>query len=355
MIGIIGGYGNIGKEIVKLLISRGHYDITIGSRQQHLDPTDNALADIPWCSVNIENRKSIYDFMEKHSIIINSAGPSSALSLKVAECARDVGCHLIDCGYNSELPHLSLKDTNQSILYNIGTVPGLSELLPLAVAEDFEHVHEFLHFYSIIGKFTRTAATDFIGGLFTNNGSNKSTMSGNTVKLEDISPFFKNIERMIRYGNSETDQVQKRINCSNAEWYNVICGKNMDAFLKYSLRKFFSEKEKLITELCLATEMDSLVTSENISFLIKMKGINKKREVLQKQYYLQAPSQKIVSASFCVAVSECLLENNIYTGIGGIEKIKNPVTVLEKIQQYDGIEFKTMDWTEINETEEGML
>ncbi|GLC83296.1 saccharopine dehydrogenase NADP-binding domain-containing protein [Lacrimispora brassicae] len=349
MIGVIGGYGNIGREVVKLLTERGYKGITVGSRRQNLEDP------ISWSYVNIEEEESLFHFMNRHSIVINTAGPSSLLSLKAAECALKAGCHYIDCGYNREVTRLSVKDTSQCILYNMGSIPGFSEILPLVFREDFTQVERFRHFYSITGKFTRTAAIDFIAGVFSGNGGMTLPAAGKIPELDGLQPFYKNAERILPYENADTAQIQEIMKSPEAQWYHVICGSNINAFYKDLLKKYFQGREKLAAELCLAAERDHILIPSQVTFLLEMEGINREGEPQKNLYYLQAPGQSKLSAAFCTAVCECLLEGSIEPGIGWIEKLTDPAAVFGKVKQYGLLSLKKIVNAALEEKEEGVL
>lgn len=355
MVGVIGGYGNIGRKIIKLLIQRGHTQIRIGSRKQADLSKEPIFKDIEWQTLDINDEKNLHQFMAQHTVVLNVAGPSSHLSLKVAKCAREIGCHLIDCGYNHQMSKLTLKTPDQSILYNMGAVPGLSELLPLALANEFQSLEDFYHCYSITGTFTKIAATDFIEGLLNNRENKLPLLSEDKLNLNDAIHFFTEGRRLVRYENQETNLVNQKLKCNSGQWYNVICGSNTETFFKETIGKFYSEKEKLITELCLASEMDSQFIEAQIAFYLKMSGQNRSGDSIQKHYYLKAPSQQMASASFCVATYESLLEGNIESGIGSIEKIKNPTSVLEKVIDHAFVDFSSLDSGEIPEEDCGEL
>lgn len=349
MIGVIGGYGNIGREVIQLLTKRGYERITVGSRRQ------NPENPISWSYVNIEEEESLLHFMNRHFIVINTAGPSSLLSLKAAECALKSGCHYIDCGYNREVTRLSVKDKAQCMLYNMGSVPGFSELLPLVFQGDLLRPQRFRHFYSITGKFTQTAAIDFMAGIFNGNGGVSLRTAGKIPEISEIQPFYKNAERMIPYENADTARVQEMMNGVEAQWYHVICGSNINAFYKNLVKRYAQDREKLAADLCLAAELDHMLLPSQVTFLLEMEGINREGKPQKNLYYLQAPGQSKLSAAFCTAVCECLLEGCIEPGIGWIEKLTDPVAVFEKVKQFGLVSLKKTVHGALEEKEEGVL
>lgn len=349
MIGVIGGYGDIGRQVIQLLTKRGYKDITIGSRSQKVND------EIPWSYVDIEKEESLFSFMNRHFIVINTAGPSSQLSLKAAKCALKAGCHYIDCGYDREMDRLTAENTTQCILYHMGSVPGFSELLPLVFQDDFARVLKFRHFYSITGKFTRTAAMDFMAGIFKGNGGMPLGAADKIPELRELQQYYSHAERILPYQNDHTAQVQKRMNGGKAQWYHVICGSNINAFYKELLKKYVQDRETLADELCQAAERDSRLLSSQAAFLLEMEGINHEEEPQKNLYFLQAPGQSRLSAAFCTGVCECLLEGCIKPGIGWIDKLTDPAAVFEKVKQYGLINVKKMVHTGLDEEEEGLL
>ncbi|WP_054741840.1 saccharopine dehydrogenase NADP-binding domain-containing protein [Cellulosilyticum ruminicola] len=324
MIGVLGGYGNIGKEVVKLLIHLGYTDIMIGSRTHHTfeDERDQILNEVIWEELNIKDEESLCTFMRKNEVIINAAGPSSQLSLIVARCAKNMGNHVIDCGFHEEIKNLKQEEMAQSVLYNMGSVPGVSEILPLVFKRDFKEIQSFIHFYGVRGAFTESAAADFIEGVIKHTGNTVSKVLDNTPSMKDILPFFEDVRRMIPYINEDTVKIEEKLNCHLAQWYTVISGENTVAFFKDMLRGYFVDKNKLAVQLSLASELDMMGKKESIKFLIEMNGINQFGEEKHQIYIITAPSQKVLSAAFMVAIYESLKEDCIESGVGSMEKIK---------------------------------
>lgn len=342
MIGVIGGYGNIGKEVVKLLQIYEVGAVTVGSRWQHHQA-------VPWCYADIEDEASLLAFMKQHQVVINTAGPSSVLSLQTAACAIKAGCHLIDCGFHPGIAGLTTVFPEQSVLSGMGTVPGFSELLPLVLQKEFAGIEQFQHFYNITGRFTKTAAIDFIAGVFSSFG--RSAAPANAVPdLAKIQPFFPAAIRIMPYQSAETALLGDR-----GSWYQVICGSKMNQFYQDLLKRYVQNRGRLEEELCLAAELDSLMIPEQVTFLVDIQGFDQYGQRQQRSDWLRAPGQAQLSAAFAVAVCEVLLAGGIEPGVGGINKIRNPAQVLEQMLKYQILTVATQVSAALTDQEEGVL
>ena len=192
-------------------------------------------------------------------------------------------------------------------------------------------------------------------GIVINAGMKNSDGLEPLPELKEILPFFHDAKRIIPYETEDTARMQARMNCPSAKWYTVIRDETTNRFLKEVQRKRLSGKENLVTELCLASELGSMDKTEAITFLLELNGIGHDGKPKRCLYYLEAPGQKVLSAAFVVAVYESLLEKGILSGIGGSEKIKDPLSVFNKMQQYGVMDLQIIPDAQLTDSEEGFL
>ena len=134
MIGVIGGTGRVGRECLRYLHENTAFGLLIGERK----PPREALPG-SFLSVDVFDEASLARFCGQCSLVINCAGPASAVRERVAAAALAGGCHYVDPGgYTPLFPILSsrrpeIRAKRLTFLLTLGILPGLSELFPVYV------------------------------------------------------------------------------------------------------------------------------------------------------------------------------------------------------------------------------
>ncbi len=137
--GIVGGYGATGRMVASALCRYSAAQILVGGRDLG---KGKALAGefesrASAVQVDVLDDRSLGDFCNRCSIVINCAGPVMALQDRVAQAAFRARCHYIDAAGMSVvkermLPHRQeIEDLGLSFVVSAGWNPGLSELLPV--------------------------------------------------------------------------------------------------------------------------------------------------------------------------------------------------------------------------------
>ena len=115
---------------------------------------------------------SLARFCGQCFLVINCAGPASAVRERVAAAALAGGCHYVDPGgYTPLFPILSsrrpeIRAKRLTFLLTLGILPGLSELFPVYVARTcFDRVEGFE--YACVGRdrWTFPSAWDIAWGV----------------------------------------------------------------------------------------------------------------------------------------------------------------------------------------------
>ena len=152
MIGVIGGTGRVGRECLRYLHENTAFGLLIGGRK----PPREALPG-SFLSVDVFDEASLARFCGQCSLVINCAGPASAVRERVAAAALAGGCHYVDPGgYTPLFPILSsrrpeIRAKRLTFLLTLGILPGLSELFPVYVARTcFDQVEGFE--YACVGR-----------------------------------------------------------------------------------------------------------------------------------------------------------------------------------------------------------
>lgn len=134
-VGIVGGYGAIGKIISEELLNHTDCRLRIGGRdQEKIDKRVMAIgARASGKKVDIYNENEMELFCEGCELIINCTGPSWIIKDQVIKYALKAGCHYVDPGIwhdSTNLYKRSFEKRGLTGLLYAGWVPGLTGLLP---------------------------------------------------------------------------------------------------------------------------------------------------------------------------------------------------------------------------------
>ncbi len=167
MIGVIGGTGRVGRECLRYLHEHTDCGLLVGGRKLPREPLPGSFR-----LVDVFDEGSLARFCGQCSLIVNCAGPASAVRERAAVAALAGGCHYVDPGGYTPLFSLlssrvqEIRARGLTFLLTLGILPGLSELLPVYVAqEDFDQAEGFE--YASVGRdrWTFPSAYDIAWGI----------------------------------------------------------------------------------------------------------------------------------------------------------------------------------------------
>ena len=128
-IGILGASGSAGKGAADVLKGKDGIELKLGCR--HIETLSKETENVELCSVDIERKNELDDFVKNCDCVINCAGPSWKIKGSAAEACFHYQIPYIDvAGGNSfinDLNSLNNVDKNTGIT-SAGVYPGLSEL-----------------------------------------------------------------------------------------------------------------------------------------------------------------------------------------------------------------------------------
>ena len=363
MIGIVGGYGDIGKKISEKLSHK--HKVMIGGRNASLNKGLFAGDEnITFKNVDISNYDSLSGFAEKCELIINCAGPSWKVKGLVELCCIRKKIHLLDIGYPEKMNNLQSMEVGSTILYGVGTCPGFSELLQVYLGNFFDQLEELNTYFGGRDCFTRTAAEDYLHGITGRKNvplatwkqgkvSFNSGMRKNNVEL----PFFEETVNIYPYLDDESLFVANKLKPLNASWNLVIEGDKMNGILDMA-RILYPERRKAAIELlCTGSALETMGKGTYIIFLVEGQGFingNKSKKTL----FLRAESQPELTSIVVTNIANKILEGKIEIGLKPLSKIE-PVNefVNEFIDAEYGFKSCILDNSidELNDLQEGEI
>ena len=167
MIGILGAYGAVGIWATRFIRNNSDYRLRIGGRNIEKAPSElrSEWNDAEWTKVDVSNKKSVEQFMDGCEIILDCAKLSEAQTVLMDEIAEAKNTPILHLGIEG----FKRKESEVSIIYGAGCIPGLSGLIPQYLAQRFDHVKSLEFYYGGLGAFSYTAANDFIDSLHNDN------------------------------------------------------------------------------------------------------------------------------------------------------------------------------------------
>ncbi|MCO7610621.1 saccharopine dehydrogenase NADP-binding domain-containing protein [Pseudomonas chlororaphis] len=164
VIGLVGAYGSVGRQVAQLLAPR--FALRLGGRDrqraEQLNQQVGARAEVR--VLDLWQPQSLADFCAGCALVINCAGPSYRILDRVARAALAAGADYLDVGGDDPL-HERLSGqvpAGRRVLLSAGMLPGLSGLFPRLLAQSFQRVDAMRCYAGGLGRLSATAAEDFL-------------------------------------------------------------------------------------------------------------------------------------------------------------------------------------------------
>lgn len=281
MIGIIGGYGEVGIHACRLLQQCQSQSLKIGGRNPERGKRDfgHLFPEATWEQVDMHNEESLDRFAEACDLVLNCAGPSHRVSKRIARVCIKKGCHFVDAGFERGMEDLKLIKDGQAVLYAAGATPGLSGLLPFWFARQFDKVDNALTYTIALDKFTPTGAEDYLEGVLDETNApmaawrNGALMRGVLKREPGITlPFFEHEITAYPIFDDETLHIAKKLKLSDGRWYFATVGDKTPAALDTASINYQKSPQETIEKLCLASSLDMAGRTPCFNQLIQFDG-----------------------------------------------------------------------------------
>lgn len=346
MIGIVGGYGDVGRHVAKTLLDHS-LPIRIGGRNalslRQCD--DEMLTNAEWTNVDITDEKSVRLFIADCDLIVNCVGPSYRTSARLAEICWQEGVNLVDAGYDPRMDKMRELRTSPtvSIVYAAGTSPGLTGLLPRWMARSYQKLTSLVVYYGGLGKFTKAAAEDYLAGMENGYSEPLAAWKEGAKRTSALSrqtgimlPSFVREVGVYPYFDAEAAFVARSIGIDDGEWYLAVDGERMLAALPEARAMYGADSEKAANMLCQATALDAAGRSPYMNILVQMSGVDHGGD-LTRTLLLNADSPTRLTGTTVAATALAIRSGAIPPGICPLSEIPDPVPVMTNVQEADTI------------------
>ncbi|MEU6479087.1 saccharopine dehydrogenase NADP-binding domain-containing protein [Streptomyces sp. NPDC047017] len=273
MIGVIGGYGDVGAHTVLALLRAGH-PVRVGGR--------SATAAAEFCArplpagapvehrvVDVRDGDSVAAFSDGLSVLVNCAGPSHLTGATAACAALRTGVDYVDAAGDDAL-HAVLDDgryrhAGRSAVLSAGLRPGLTGLFPRAVARwaraagtsrpDTVTVRT-----RVLDLFTTTSALEYLHGAsaigpgplaaWRDGAPRRRALTRRTVT--DL-PFFPGTGTELPQLCAEDARTARALGVRDGDWLTLIQGEHVLAALD---RVHVLPPDEAAHRLCRAARLD---------------------------------------------------------------------------------------------------
>lgn len=339
MIGIIGGYGDVGLQALRLLNEWGKQPLRIGGRQPETAQAQLGpkFSQAEWVKVDIEDDRSLEVFLHGCNLIINCAGPSHQTALRVARMCLTKGCHHVDAGIDKSLARLRGMPQSSVVLYAAGATPGLSGLLPRWLAKAFDQVESIVCYTGALDRFTASAAEDYLAGVA--DTSNRPLVAWRNGACQAAAlrrrsgvtlPFFSREVTLYPYFDEEAEFVAASLLLQAGEWYIVSDGSHVPAVLEEARFQFLSDRKDAVQRLCTASAFDLAGRQSYMNFITQLNGM-KNGAAITRTLVLQADRPSVVTGLTAAAAGIAVLEGEIPAGVRPLAEIPDPDKVLARL------------------------
>lgn len=339
MIGIIGGYGDVGLQAARMLKEWGKHPLRLGGRNPETARANlgEEFPQAEWVQVDIEDDRSLESFLKGCELIVNCAGPSHRTAARVAEMCSAKGCHHVDAGVDQGLERMRETPHGTVALYAAGATPGLSGLLPRWLAKYFDKVDAMLYFTGALDRFTASAAEDYLAGV-SGKGNEPLAAWKNGVRRSSVLrrrfgaalPLFPREVALYPYFDAEAEFVAVSLALRDGEWYIAIDGNHVPPVLEEACSQFLTDRQSAVKNLCTATELDSAGREKYINFIIQLSGIKNGAQIT-RTLVLQADRPSILTGSVAAAAGIAVLEREIPFGVRPLAEIPDPDRVIIRL------------------------
>jgi len=332
VIGLVGGYGAVGRATARLLRSWGGVRMRLGGRnpataeefiRNELGGGEEAAA------LDIYDPAALAGFCAGCSVVVNCAGPSYRVLDRVARAAFAAGADYVDPGGDEPLHHrlagLELAKAGRTAVLTAGMMPGLSGILPRWLArQGFGRSRKITAYVGGRGRLTPVSAADYLLSLAAAaSDSLAAWRAGARVAraLEPLTdaalPFFPPGVTAYPFLSAETERVARALKLDEVSWYNVFEGGHMLAALG-RLQGATAAREDLsagIAELSQAAELDLFGKDPYQLFMLRMEGETEDCSPLSRTVMLRAVDAHELTGTITAFAVALVLERKVAPGL----------------------------------------
>jgi len=334
MIGVIGGYGNIGTYTINALLELGEENIKVGGRNRKKSKLVFPM--LPFQNVDVKNEEEIEQFVKDCSIIVNCTGPSARGRSIVTEVCKRKKMHLVDVGMSEmEFSMKIRRETTATFVHGAGASPGFSSLITRWGGEKLGNVRSIEVYMGFLDTFTRTAAEDYMHGVFGSFNLNGKCWRDSKVCISDLCkekknlPYFQTESTIIPFFDTESEYVATNMNISSGKWYTVIDEPSIEECLLKIQKEYFNDLDAAVDKLCSVTRIATLGRKNYMNLLIQYNTEKQTKDTVVVLSNGPAELSGYTAAATVLAIKDRELE----TGEYALAQLKDPNIIIRKLKK----------------------
>ncbi|WP_018680596.1 saccharopine dehydrogenase NADP-binding domain-containing protein [Actinokineospora enzanensis] len=237
-IGVVGGYGAVGRAAVRLLGREYSGPLRVGGRsveravavvREDLGGAGEAQA------VDVYDPVALADFCRGCDLVVNASGASYQVLDRVAVAAFAAGADYVDAGGDEPLhDRLTAADpaaSGRRALVTAGMMPGLTGLLPRLLATTVPQPRELTAYVGVMDRLTPQGAVDYLLSLGDREAESRAAWLGGRLvpralpPLADVHlPRFPGPVSAFPYLGYEARRLAVDLGLDTVRWYSVFDG-----------------------------------------------------------------------------------------------------------------------------------
>ena len=322
-IGVIGGYGSVGRATVAQLRAWGLGPIVVAGR----DPTK---ADV---MVDMNESATLERFCASLRLVVNCAASSSRIRAMVADAAAANGVPYVDPGGDEPVYELlSGRAHAEPVVLSAGMLPGLTGLLPRQLV--VERGSRLVCYVGGQDRFSLGAATDYLAVV---NGSAGRTFAvwrnGSRVEragvpaIEGAVPYFSEPASGVPYLSPEMERLARRLDLTELVFYTVFPGTRLRATLA-AAHTDSVDAEAVVR----ASELDLFGRSRYQRLVFQLRG-----EPTMPTMVLSGKGSSEMTGATAAMTGLAVLEGAVSPGVHFAADVLDPAWAKEKLLTADAV------------------
>ncbi|MFI9324529.1 saccharopine dehydrogenase NADP-binding domain-containing protein [Kitasatospora aureofaciens] len=246
MIGVLGGYGDVGAFTSRALARLGPGPLRIGGRDPvaarrlgaELGASDVGACEVVAQAVDFTDEPSLQRFADGCRILVNCAGPSHAVADRAARAALRAGADYVDAAGDDTL--FAALDpgawSDRAAVLSAGLNPGLTGLLPRWAAARFTEVHGLTCYFGLLDHFTEVAADDYLQGAADGVSEPLAAWRDGRRRPGALRrrtgarvPCYPGTVTALPHLPTEGERLARALGIDRADWYTVVAGEHVRA------------------------------------------------------------------------------------------------------------------------------
>ncbi|WP_431981413.1 saccharopine dehydrogenase NADP-binding domain-containing protein [Streptomyces qinglanensis] len=270
MIGVAGGYGDVGRHAVRALRRAGH-PVRVGGRSaaDRRPPQPSHGPVVEHRTVDVRDAGSVAAFAEGLSVLVNCAGPSHLTGSVAADAALTAGVDYVDAAGDDALYALlddgRYRRSARTAVLSAGLRPGLTGLFPRAVARRARNAgmtrpETVTVRTRVVDRFTTTSALEYLhGAADPGTGPMAAWRDGAPMPraqhrrtVTDL-PFFPGTSTELPQLSAEDARTARALGVRDGDWLTLVRGTHVLAAFD---RVHVLPPDEAARRLCRAARLD---------------------------------------------------------------------------------------------------